>query len=85
VLAKKGFSQFTFCYDWRWRAEEIRGRSLCPATRWCESAKKLHDDLSSDILALLDLRVIIVGGTCARLYYRKIEMPGRQTMSTPLL
>jgi hypothetical protein len=87
LLVKKGLSsQFAFITIGIGGAEEnCRGRGLCPATKWSKSVKKLHDELSSDLLSLLDLRFIIIGGTCAGLHYKKIAIPGRRTILLPLV
>jgi hypothetical protein len=71
ALAAKGLSdEFTFFYDWHWRAESSpRGRGLCPAKRWKRLVKNLHDALSCDTWAMLPLPLVVVAGSCARMHY----------------
>jgi hypothetical protein len=87
ALAKKGFSnQFAFCYDWHWRAEEtLRGRGLCPTIRWKKSLKSLHNNLSTCLLSMLNFRLLIVGGSCAKTHYRNVPSTGRQALLVPLI
>ncbi|RYO94012.1 hypothetical protein DL762_000760 [Monosporascus cannonballus] len=82
LLKKKGFSeQFDFCYDWHWRSEDVfRGRGRCPTTKWDPKVKRLHDDLSSDLLRILSFRFLIVGGSCAKTHYRSIIAAERHSV-----
>ena len=41
--------------------------------------------MSASILDILNLRLILVGGSCAKTHYRKIPCPGRRTLSVPLI
>ena len=74
ALAAKGLSEdFTFCYDWHWRAESSPlGRGLCPAKSWKRAVQSLHNALSYDILAMLPLPVVVVVGKCARIHYESV-------------
>ncbi|KAI1494728.1 hypothetical protein F5X96DRAFT_665412 [Biscogniauxia mediterranea] len=61
---KKGFNdKFAFCYNWHWRSEDnFRRRRRCPTAKWSPQTRKLHDDLSSDILGILSPRLLLAGG-----------------------
>ncbi|KAL8694499.1 MAG: hypothetical protein Q9218_000829, partial [Villophora microphyllina] len=78
ALTAKGLSEeYTFCYDWHWRAESSSlDRGLCPAKSWKQSVKRLHDAVSTDILAMLPLPFVVVTGTCARANYEKGPFTG---------
>lgn len=73
LLEEKGVrDEFTFGYDWHWRAEEtFHGRTTCPVTKWSRDLKVLHNDVSSDILEILPLPFLITGSSCARENLRK--------------
>ena len=73
LLEEKGVrDEFTFGYDWHWRAEEtFHGRTTCPVTKWSRDLKVLHSDASSDILEILPLPFLITGSSCARENLRK--------------
>ena len=73
LLEEKGVrEEFTFGYDWHWRAEEtFHGRTTCPVTKWSRDLKVLHNDVSSDILESLPLPFLITGSSCARENLRK--------------
>ncbi|KIV95841.1 hypothetical protein PV10_03447 [Exophiala mesophila] len=78
LLAKGLNSDFVFGFDWHWRAEETArrpGRSTCPTRVWASEKRLLHDKLSSDILNILDLPWLIVGGSCAKSSYQRTLLP----------
>jgi hypothetical protein len=68
LLEEKGISdEFTFGYDWHWRAEETcKGRTTCPAERWSRDLRALHSKVSTDILEILPLLFLITGSSCTR-------------------
>jgi len=68
LLEEKGISdEFTFGYDWHWRAEEtFQGRTTCPTERWSRDLRALHSKLSTDILEILPLPFLITGSSCTR-------------------
>jgi hypothetical protein len=68
LLEEKGISdEFTFGYDWHWRAEEtFDGRTTCPAKRWSRDLWALHSKVSTDILEILPLPFLITGSGCTR-------------------
>jgi hypothetical protein len=74
ALAVKGFTtDFLFGYDWHWRAEETMSkRGVCSATKWPQTVKQLHDDLSSSLFTTLPGRFALLGGRCARQHVRKL-------------
>lgn len=79
ALHAKGLnSDFVFGFDWHWRAEETArrpGRSTCPTRVWASEKRLLHDQLSSDILDILNLPWFIVGGSCAKSSYQRTLLP----------
>jgi hypothetical protein len=68
LLEEKGISdEFTFRYDWHWRAEEtFYGRTTYPAKRWSRDLRALHNKVSNDILEILFLPFLITGSSYTR-------------------
>lgn len=86
ALAQKGFNdQFTFCYDWHWRAEaSMYGRGRCSTNAWSVALQKLHNEMSASLLSLLGFRFLIVGGACPRKHYLKTPSYSRKILELPL-
>ena len=88
ALTAKGLSsEFVYGFDWHWRAEESArrpGRSSCPARAWPLAKRSLHDALSSEILEILSLPWLIVGGACAKENYRRTLSHNSRLLSLSL-
>jgi len=88
ALTAKGLSsEFVYGFDWHWRAEESArrpGRSSCPASAWPRAKRSLHDALSSEILEILSLPWLIVGGACAKENYHRTLSHNSRLLSLSL-
>ncbi|KIW13277.1 hypothetical protein PV08_08465 [Exophiala spinifera] len=75
LLIKKGLSpDFIYGFDWHWRAEESmrrHGKTSCPTTRWSTAQRSIHDQFSRELLELLPLPWVLIGGGCAKHSYRR--------------
>ena len=67
--------EIIFGFDWHWRAEDSAragdDKPSCPAHGWSKAKLSLHNELSDDLLEILPLPWVIVGGRCARKSYGK--------------
>lgn len=86
LLQKKGVSEnFTFGYDWHWRAEEtFHGRTSCPAKKWSRDLRDVHDAMSRDILTILPLPFLITASSCARENVRKTLGSESRSLEIPI-
>ncbi|KEF51839.1 uncharacterized protein A1O9_12176 [Exophiala aquamarina CBS 119918] len=79
LLSAKGLSrEFIFGFDWHWRAEESARRpdkTACPTKRWSFAKHSVHDAFSRELLELLPLPWVIIGGGCAKDSYRRTLSP----------
>ncbi|KAL2399038.1 hypothetical protein ABEF93_007168 [Exophiala dermatitidis] len=87
LIAKGLNSEFVYGFDWHWRAEESArrpGRANCPATHWTQAKRSLHDGFSSDILDILSLPWLIIGGSCAKNSYKRTLSSQSRLITVPL-
>ena len=86
LLEEKGVKdEFTFGYDWHWRAEEtFHDRKNCPARQWSRDLKAVHNDVSSDILEILALPFLITASSCARDNLRKKLSKAAKTLEVEI-
>ena len=67
--------EIIFGFDWHWRAEDSARagdeKASCPARGWSKAKLSLHNELSADLLEMLPLPWVIVGGRCARSFCGK--------------
>lgn len=88
LLAKKGLNPgLIFGYDWHWRAEgyaRLR-KGNCPATKWSEEKRHLHNAVSREILNILPLPLLIVAGACAKKHYQMRLQPATRRLTITLV
>jgi hypothetical protein len=79
ALQQKGLSpEFAFGFDLHWRAG-LPGRQNkgCPAVKWPLAVRRLHDDLTSDLLKHLPFHLLLVAGSCPKEFHRRATGVGR--------
>lgn len=88
LLSAKGLSpEFIYGFDWHWRAEESArrpGKTACPTKRWPSAKRSVHDEFSRELLELLPLPWVIIGGGCAKDSYRRTLSPLSKQILVPL-
>jgi hypothetical protein len=88
LLSAKGLSpEFIYGFDWHWRAEESArrpGKTACPTKRWPIAKRSIHDEFSRELLELLPLPWLIIGGSCAKDSYRRTLSPLAKQVLVPL-
>ncbi|KAK1770606.1 hypothetical protein QBC33DRAFT_617011 [Phialemonium atrogriseum] len=71
LLVEKGMKgEFTFEFDWHWRAEETFGGN-CHTSQWDKKLRSLRDQLSADLLEILPLPFVVTGSACTRKSLKK--------------
>lgn len=88
LLSAKGLSpKFIYGFDWHWRAEDSArrpGKTACPTKRWPLAKRSFHDKFSCELLELLPLPWVMIGGGCAKDSYRRTLSPLSKQISIPL-
>ena len=73
ALHQKGLSpDFAFGFDLHWRAGVVgRQNKGCPAVKWPPAVRRLHEDLTSDLLKDLPFHLLLVMGSCPKEFHRR--------------
>ena len=78
-LKRKGVSpDFAFGFDVHWRPALPGYKNKgCPAKKFPPGLRALHDGVTSDLLNNLPFHLLLVGGSCAMEFHRKVAKDGK--------